>query len=145
MWRHLEDHPLKKIPLMGYPEAGDLQCGNSQKLKDKRRNHEGTDHDPFRQNACRRCADARKTNGEKIMKTPKRLELVASGEPSDVIELNTVSNRLLAKDVLVSMEAAPLNPSDFMLVRGIYGLRPAFPFSVGAEGVGRNHPRGLEG
>jgi len=35
------------------------------------------------------------------------------------------------------MEAAPLNPSDFLLVRGIYGVRPAFPFSVGAEGVGR--------
>ena len=80
------------------------------------------------------------------MKTPKRLELVAFGEPSHVIELNTVSEPVLGQeDVLVSMEAAPLNPSDFMLVRGIYGLRPAFPFSVGAEGVGRNHPRGLEG
>jgi NADPH:quinone reductase-like Zn-dependent oxidoreductase len=35
------------------------------------------------------------------------------------------------------MEAAPLNPSDFLLVRGIYGVRPAFPFSLGSEGVGR--------
>jgi NADPH:quinone reductase-like Zn-dependent oxidoreductase len=35
------------------------------------------------------------------------------------------------------MEAAPLNPSDFLLVRGTYAVRPAFPFSVGAEGVGR--------
>src|SRR5437016_8588670 len=35
------------------------------------------------------------------------------------------------------MEAAPLNPSDFVLVRGMYGIRPAFPSSVGAEGVGR--------
>jgi NADPH:quinone reductase-like Zn-dependent oxidoreductase len=35
------------------------------------------------------------------------------------------------------MEAAPLNPSDFLLVRGIYGVRPAFPFLVGSEGVGR--------
>ena len=82
--------------------------------------------------------DARKTNGEKIMKTPKRLQLVAFGEPSDVIELNTVSEPALGQeDVLVSMEAAPLNPSDFLFVRGIYGVRPAFPFSVGAEGVGR--------
>jgi len=35
------------------------------------------------------------------------------------------------------MEAAPLNPSDFLFVRGMYGVRPAFPASVGAEGVGR--------
>src|SRR5208282_6151165 len=27
--------------------------------------------------------------------------------------------------------------SDFMLVRGIYHVRPAFPFPVGTEGVGR--------
>ncbi len=25
------------------------------------------------------------------------------------------------------MEAAPLNPSDFLFVRGMYGVRPAFP------------------
>src|SRR5437899_4379114 len=68
----------------------------------------------------------------------RQLQLVAHGEPSDVIELNTASTPALGhEDVLVSMEAAPLNPSDFLLVRGIYGVRPAFPFSVGAEGVGR--------
>src|SRR6201988_1194497 len=68
----------------------------------------------------------------------RQLQLVAYGEPSEVIELNTVAEPILAQeDVLVSMEAAPLNPSDFLLVRGIYGVRPAFPFSVGSEGVGR--------
>jgi len=66
----------------------------------------------------------------------RQLQLVAHGEPSDVIELNTASTPALGhEDVLVSMEAAPLNPSDFLLIRGIYGVRPAFPFSVGAEGV----------
>jgi NADPH:quinone reductase-like Zn-dependent oxidoreductase len=49
----------------------------------------------------------------------RQLQLVAQGEPSDVIELNTVSEPAFAQeDVLISMEAAPLNPSDFMLVRG---------------------------
>jgi NADPH:quinone reductase-like Zn-dependent oxidoreductase len=68
----------------------------------------------------------------------RRLQLVAHGEPSDVIELSTVSQPALGhEDVLVSMEAAPLNPSDFLFVRGLYGVRPAFPSSVGAEGVGR--------
>ena len=68
----------------------------------------------------------------------RQLQLLAHGEPSDVIELNTVFEPVLGQEeVLVSMEAAPLNPSDFLFVRGIYGVRPAFPSSLGAEGVGR--------
>ncbi len=68
----------------------------------------------------------------------RRLQLIAHGDPSEVIELHTVSEPALGQeDVLITMEAAPLNPSDFLLVRGLYGLRPAFPSSVGAEGVGR--------
>jgi NADPH:quinone reductase-like Zn-dependent oxidoreductase len=68
----------------------------------------------------------------------RQLQLIAHGEPSDVIELKTVPEPPLGQDdVLISMEAAPLNPSDFLFVRGTYGVRPAFPSSVGAEGVGR--------
>ena len=68
----------------------------------------------------------------------RQLQLLAHGEPSDVIELNTISEPALGQeDVLISMEAAPLNPSDFLFVRGIYGVRAAFPSPVGAEGVGR--------
>src|SRR5438309_2728032 len=68
----------------------------------------------------------------------RQLQLVAHGEPSDVIKLNTVSEPALGQeDVLISMEAAPMHPSDFFFVRGMYGVRPAFPSSVGAEGVGR--------
>jgi NADPH:quinone reductase-like Zn-dependent oxidoreductase len=75
----------------------------------------------------------------------RQLQLVAHGEPSDVIELNTVSEPALGPDdVLVSMEAAPLNPSDFLLVRGIYGVRPTLPFSLGSEGVGRVTQTGSE-
>jgi NADPH:quinone reductase-like Zn-dependent oxidoreductase len=68
----------------------------------------------------------------------RRLQLIAHGEPSDVVQLNTFSEPTLGhEDVLVSMEAAPMNPSDFLFIRGIYGVRPAFPSSIGAEGVGR--------
>ena len=68
----------------------------------------------------------------------RQLQLIAHGEPSDVIELNTISEPALGpEEVLISMEAAPVNPSDFLFVRGIYGVQPAFPSSVGAEGVGR--------
>ena len=68
----------------------------------------------------------------------RQLQLTAHGEPSDVIQLNTVPEPALGPDeVLISMEAAPLNPSDFLFVSGKYGVQPAFPSSVGAEGVGR--------
>src|SRR4029077_5376225 len=68
----------------------------------------------------------------------RQLKLIAHGEPSDAIELNTVSEPALGpEEVLISMEAAPLNPSDFLFVRGTSGARPTFPPSVGAEGVGR--------
>ena len=68
----------------------------------------------------------------------RQLQLVAHGEPSEVVELTTVAEPALGRDeVLVSMEAAPLNPSDFSLVRGSYGVRPPLPFALGAEGVGR--------
>src|ERR1700745_3297228 len=68
----------------------------------------------------------------------RQLRLMGNGEPSEVIELNTVSEPALGQeDVLISMEAAPINPSDFLFVRGIDGVRAAFPSPVGAEGVGR--------
>src|SRR5580704_2434758 len=68
----------------------------------------------------------------------RQLQLTAHGEPSNVIELNTVPEPALGQDdVLISMEAAPTNPSDFLFVRGKYGVQATFPSPVGAEGVGR--------
>ena len=68
----------------------------------------------------------------------RQLQLIAHGEPSQVVELKTSPERPLGEDdVLISMEAASINPSDFLLIRGLYGIRPAFPFPLGAEGVGR--------
>ena len=48
----------------------------------------------------------------------RQLRFVAHGEPLDVAELNVVSEPALGKeDVLISMEAAPINPSDYLFVR----------------------------
>ena len=35
------------------------------------------------------------------------------------------------------MEFCPINPSDLLLAKGIYALRPALPTVIGNEGVGR--------
>jgi NADPH:quinone reductase-like Zn-dependent oxidoreductase len=39
--------------------------------------------------------------------------------------------------VLIGVEFSPINPSDLLLARGIYGVRPALPTVIGNEGVGR--------
>src|SRR5271156_1224807 len=40
-------------------------------------------------------------------------------------------------EVLIGVEFSPLNQSDLLLARGIYGTRPALPTVIGNEGVGR--------
>jgi NADPH:quinone reductase-like Zn-dependent oxidoreductase len=42
-----------------------------------------------------------------------------------------------ADDVLLQMEAAPVNPVEFLFSAGMYGVRPRIPSTLGAEGVGR--------
>jgi NADPH:quinone reductase-like Zn-dependent oxidoreductase len=39
--------------------------------------------------------------------------------------------------VLIGVEFSPVNPSDLLLARGIYGIRPALPTVIGGEAVGR--------
>src|ERR1700758_3020401 len=39
--------------------------------------------------------------------------------------------------VLIGVEFCPINPSDLLLAKGMYALRPALPSVIGNEGVGR--------
>lgn len=68
----------------------------------------------------------------------QRLQLKSHGEPTETVELCEIDEPILSPgEALVAMEAAPINPSDFMLIRGNYRVRPSFPFPLGSEGVGR--------
>lgn len=49
-----------------------------------------------------------------------------------------------AQDLLVTIEAAPVNPADFLLANGWYGVQPAIPSAQGSEGVGRVVAAGAE-
>jgi NADPH:quinone reductase-like Zn-dependent oxidoreductase len=68
----------------------------------------------------------------------KALQIKTFGKP-------TVAPELIESDppeptpgqVLVALEAAPINPSDLLLIRGRYGHRPALPAALGTEGIGR--------
>ena len=67
----------------------------------------------------------------------KTLQLTTFGEPTDVVELAEIASREPGPGQLaVAIEAATINPSDLMLIRGIYGVRPELPAALGAEGVG---------
>jgi NADPH:quinone reductase-like Zn-dependent oxidoreductase len=68
----------------------------------------------------------------------KTLQISSFGKP-------TIAPELIESDppepapgqVVVALEAAPINPSDLLLIRGWYGHRPALPAALGTEGVGR--------
>ena len=42
-----------------------------------------------------------------------------------------------ANQVVIGIEFSPVNPSDLLVARGIYAVRPALPSVIGNEGVGR--------
>jgi len=67
----------------------------------------------------------------------KQLQLIRYGEPSEAVELIDSPLNILGHDeVLVSLEASPIHISDFLMIAGRYGIKPTFPASLGAEGVG---------
>ncbi|GAB4250490.1 MAG: zinc-binding dehydrogenase [Candidatus Methylacidiphilales bacterium] len=73
------------------------------------------------------------------MATTARLaQLERTGSPVDVLELKT--EEMLSPgpgEVLVAMEAAPINPADLNYISGTYGVRPKLPATPGLEGCGR--------
>jgi NADPH2:quinone reductase len=59
------------------------------------------------------------------------------GDPLSVLRLEDVSPRAASPDeVVVRMRARSINPSDLLIVRGLYGALPSLPASPGLEGMG---------
>lgn len=59
------------------------------------------------------------------------------GEPAEVLKCTEVPPRSPAHgEVRVRMLASPINPSDMMFIRGVYGTKPQLPQIPGFEGVG---------
>jgi NADPH:quinone reductase-like Zn-dependent oxidoreductase len=77
-------------------------------------------------------------NQRTIDQPVKELRLTAIGDPSEVVEIHVSHLFAIGDDeVLIEMEAAPIHISDVLIITGRYGIKPAFPVSLGAEGVGR--------
>lgn len=59
------------------------------------------------------------------------------GEPRSVLKMVEEAEPVPQRgELLVSMLASPVNPSDLMTIRGVYGIRPKLPATPGYEGVG---------
>src|SRR3984893_11271340 len=68
----------------------------------------------------------------------RKLQITAIGEPADVLELVEFQAPAPGPgQVLVEVEAATINASDFLYISGQYFIAPQPPSDVGAEGVGR--------
>ena len=67
-----------------------------------------------------------------------KLQITALGEPGDVLELVEFDAPAPGPgQLLVEVEAATINASDFLYISGQYFITPQPPSDVGAEGVGR--------
>ena len=68
----------------------------------------------------------------------RKLQITAIGEPADVLKLVEFQAPAPGPgQVLVEVEAATINASDFLYISGQYFITPQPPSDVGAEGVGR--------
>jgi trans-2-enoyl-CoA reductase len=68
----------------------------------------------------------------------RKLQITAVGESADVLQLVEFEAPAPGPgQVLVKVEAATINASDFLYISGQYFITPEPPSDVGAEGVGR--------
>jgi NADPH:quinone reductase-like Zn-dependent oxidoreductase len=69
----------------------------------------------------------------------RAVQISAFGDPREVAKLIELPDPAAPgpDEALVQVEYAPINPSDLLLIRGLYGVRPKLPATVGSEGVGR--------
>jgi NADPH:quinone reductase-like Zn-dependent oxidoreductase len=69
----------------------------------------------------------------------KAIQIEAFGNPLEVVKVADVPDvgAPATGEVVISVEASPVNPSDLFMVTGGYGYRPRLPAIIGTEGVGR--------
>jgi mitochondrial enoyl-[acyl-carrier protein] reductase / trans-2-enoyl-CoA reductase len=66
----------------------------------------------------------------------KSVQFSEYGNPESIALVDVAPTPVGPGQVRVAIEAAPLNPSDFLLLDGHYPIHPALPSPTGAEGVG---------
>lgn len=69
----------------------------------------------------------------------KGIQLTGYGNPAEVVRLVHAPDVGAPgpAEVLIDIEAAPVEPSDLYTIAGIYGILPSLPHFLGIQGVGR--------
>jgi len=67
------------------------------------------------------------------------IQIEAFGNPAEVMKVVDVPDvgAPAEGEVVIALEASPINKSDLMMIAGRYGYRPKLPSVMGTEGVGR--------
>jgi NADPH:quinone reductase-like Zn-dependent oxidoreductase len=67
------------------------------------------------------------------------IQIEAFGNPAEVLKVVEVPDVGAPADgeVVITLEASPINMSDLLMISGRYGYRPPLPSVMGTEGVGR--------
>jgi NADPH:quinone reductase-like Zn-dependent oxidoreductase len=75
----------------------------------------------------------------------KVVQYARRGHPPDVVEVvDLETGAPQADEVVIAVEASPINPSDLLTLSGEYGVLPPLPAIAGNEGVGRVTAAGAE-
>jgi NADPH:quinone reductase-like Zn-dependent oxidoreductase len=69
----------------------------------------------------------------------KAIQLSSFGDPLEVVHVVDVDPPSAPgpHELRVRVDYAPINPSELLMVRGLYGFRPPLPWGLGQEGVGQ--------
>jgi NADPH:quinone reductase-like Zn-dependent oxidoreductase len=69
----------------------------------------------------------------------KAIQIETFGNPAEVVKAVDIPDvgAPAAGEVVIELEASPINPSDLLMIAGDYGYRPRLPAIMGTEGVGR--------
>ena len=69
----------------------------------------------------------------------KAIQIEAFGNPAEVLKAVDIPDvgAPAAGELLIALEASPINQYDLLMIAGGYGYRPRLPAIVGTEGVGR--------
>jgi mitochondrial enoyl-[acyl-carrier protein] reductase / trans-2-enoyl-CoA reductase len=67
------------------------------------------------------------------------LQLTGYGAPADVVKLVDLPDVGLpaSDEIIIDVEASPIEPTDQYIIAGVYGVLPALPHFLGCQGVGR--------
>jgi NADPH:quinone reductase-like Zn-dependent oxidoreductase len=69
----------------------------------------------------------------------KAIQIETFGNPAEVAKLVDIPDVGTpgAGEVVIAVDASPINPYDLLMIAGSYGYRPRLPAIMGTEGVGR--------